>query len=71
MTREQAMEIRTALADLIDAIDRADRASAAREALPPGSTRARVTTANAKWSNAARHRVSMEARFRALVEAAP
>lgn len=71
MTRLEALLIRAALADLIDAIDKADRASAAREALPPGSTRARVTTANAKWSNAARHRSSMEARFRALVEAAP
>jgi len=27
----------------------ADRARAAREALPPGSSRARVTTANARW----------------------
>lgn len=71
MTREQAIEIRGALADLISAIDSAERASAAREALPAGSTRARVTTANAKWSNAARYRDGMEARFRAMVEAAP
>jgi hypothetical protein len=33
-----------------------DRASEARFNLPPGSTRARVTTANARWMRAAEHR---------------
>lgn len=32
------------------------RAAAARSRLPPGSSRARVTSANAKWSRAAEHR---------------
>jgi hypothetical protein len=33
-----------------------DRASEARRALPPGSSRARVTTANARWMRAAEER---------------
>jgi hypothetical protein len=33
-----------------------EKASAARAALPPGSSRARVTTANARWMRAAEHR---------------
>lgn len=32
------------------------KASAAREALPAGSSRAKVTTANAKWARAAEER---------------
>lgn len=32
------------------------RASEAREALPPGSSRARVTSANARWKSAAEER---------------
>jgi hypothetical protein len=32
------------------------KASAARRALPAGSSRARVTTANARWMRAAEHR---------------
>lgn len=31
------------------------RTSEARRALPPGSSRARVTTANARWARAAEH----------------
>lgn len=42
------------------ALDRAQKASAkaamARLALPAGSSRARVTTANARWARAAEHR---------------
>lgn len=33
-----------------------ERAAAARSKLPPGSSRARVTTANAKWARAAEFR---------------
>jgi len=33
-----------------------ERASQARAALPPGSTRARVTSANARWASAAEYR---------------
>ena len=32
------------------------KAAAARHALPPGSSRARVTTANARWASAAEAR---------------
>ena len=32
------------------------RASEARQALPPGSSRAKVTTANARWTSAAEER---------------
>ena len=35
---------------------RCDSCSAARAALPPGSSRARVTTANARWARAAEER---------------
>jgi len=35
---------------------RLQKASDARRSLPPGSTRARVTTANARWSSAAEER---------------
>lgn len=33
-----------------------EKASAAREALPAGSSRAKVTTANARWARAAEER---------------
>ena len=32
------------------------KAAEARSRLPPGSSRARVTTANARWARAAEHR---------------
>ena len=35
---------------LVAATKAAERASEARRALPPGSSRARVTTANARWA---------------------
>ena len=37
------------------------KASKARADLPAGSSRARVTTANARWSSAAEHRDRLEA----------
>ncbi len=43
-----------------------ERASAARAALPPGSSRARVTTANARWMRAAEHRDRLLAQVEAL-----
>lgn len=33
-----------------------EKASKARAGMPPGSTRARITTANARWSSAAEHK---------------
>ena len=57
------MKVRTRYSDLLDAVkalDDAERASlkacAARGALPPGSSRARVTTANADWARKAEGR---------------
>ena len=40
----------------IKAADASSRASAARRDLPPGSSRAKVTTLNARWSAAAEER---------------
>lgn len=40
----------------IKAADASARASAARRDLPPGSPRAKVTSANARWSSAAEER---------------
>lgn len=50
------------LRDLRRAEKDVQRTSERRRALPPGSTRARVTTANARWSTAC------EARDRILAE---
>lgn len=50
----------TRLDDLRRALRRvtrdSERAAAARAALPPGSSRARVTTANARWARHAEER---------------
>jgi len=55
--------MKTRFDDLVEhakALQLAERKSMAtcerRGALPPGSSRARVTTANANWANAAEHR---------------
>jgi len=48
----------------------ARKASEARAALPPGSTRARVTTANARWARAAEERDRVAAQLTAEWEAA-
>lgn len=47
---------------------KSDAASRSRAALPPGSSRARVTSANARWMRAAEERDRRDAAFRALVE---
>lgn len=44
-------------------------ASEARRALPPGSSRAKVTSANARWSIAAEARARIEKEIRARLEA--
>ena len=50
---------------------RKSAAAATRRAnLPPGSTRARVTTANARWMRAAEERDRLEREVRAAWEAA-
>lgn len=55
----------SAIADAADKLDKAQhtsmRWSDARGALPPGSSRAKVTTTNARWSQAAEHRDKCEA----------
>lgn len=45
-----------ALIAYVRAADAAHRASLARKALPAGSTRAKVTTANARWTAQAEER---------------
>lgn len=40
-----------------------EKASKARFALPAGSSRAKVTTANKRWESAAEHRDRLEARL--------
>jgi hypothetical protein len=45
-----------------------DRAAAARAALPPGSSRAKVTTANARWMRAAEERDRALSALTVLVE---
>lgn len=52
--------------DLAAAQKKSWEAAAKRGALPAGSTRARVTTANAKWSRAAEHRDRIEEELHAL-----
>lgn len=47
---------RAAVREYILAAKASERASVARRDLPPGSSRAKVTTANARWSSAAEHR---------------
>lgn len=44
-----------------------ERASEARRALPPGSSRARVTTANARWATASEAHERARAAFRGAV----
>lgn len=45
------------------------RAAEARSKLPPGSSRARVTTANARWARAAEHRDRLLRELAALEQA--
>ncbi len=50
------------------AVTAAQRAAEARRALPPGSSRARVTTANARWAAAAEYRDMLADQLRELGE---
>ena len=52
--------------DLAQAERASKRAAEARSRLPPGSSRARVTTANARWMRAAEHRDRILAQVEAL-----
>lgn len=62
MNRAAAVEMLTLLArSLADAERKVARTSAARAALPAGSSRARVTTANARWATACEHRDRVQA----------
>lgn len=42
------------------------KCAAARHALPPGSSRARVTTANARWASAAEERDRLQEKVERL-----
>lgn len=54
--------------------EKSDKATTARRMLPPGSSRAKVTTANARWSRAAeardRAQNALDDPIEALTEAA-
>jgi hypothetical protein len=52
--------------ELAEARKKSERASEARYALPPGTSRARVTSANARWMRAAEHRDRLIAELAAL-----
>lgn len=52
------------LRELADACDASERAMVARDRLPPGSSRSRVTTANARWKAAAEERERHDQRVR-------
>lgn len=71
ITVESATELRALLKRYIDAQAKSTAAQDARARLGPGSTRARVTTANANWASAAEHRdraaAEVENKLRALV----
>ncbi len=71
MTRAQEIgfariAIDVAFKNLLDAQRRSDRATEARSALPAGASRARVTTANARWMSAAEERDRCEQALRDL-----
>lgn len=56
-TRSEALaDAAASLRDLAAAEAKVERASETRRSLPPGSSRARVTTANARWSTACEQR---------------
>ena len=56
ITVETAAELRDLLGRYLKAQLASNAATEARAALLPGSSRAKVTTANARWANAAEHR---------------
>lgn len=62
-TLAAARMLRTLARDLEAAELAMLKASAARAALPAGSSRARVTTANARWSTKCEQRDRVEARL--------
>jgi hypothetical protein len=65
-----AMHISDRAKSWAKAIQDSERASKIRAALEPGASRARITSANAKWSTAAEHRDRCEANLvRALEQA--
>lgn len=60
--------IPTLVRELVAAQARSTKASEARLALPAGSSRARVTTANARWMRASEERDRREAALRVALE---
>lgn len=69
--KRESTEISKARAALARAQRASERAADARAALPMGSSRARVTTANARWRAAAEARDRAEAHLNSLLEMAP
>lgn len=55
-TPGESAEIRKLRVELARAERDSQKATEARASLPPGSSRARVTTANARWMRKAEHR---------------
>jgi hypothetical protein len=63
----ESREILAARKELARAEKASAKAAERRAALPPGSSRARVTTANARWATAAEHRDRCSARLSRLL----
>ena len=68
LTPSLAQQIKDACSEYIAAQKACIKASDARFALPPGSTRARTTTAAARWSRCAEDRNRKEDVLLALVK---
>lgn len=66
-----AAALKSARKDLAAAEKKSAKAAETRASLPPGSSRARVTTANARWSRAAEARDRAAALVAKLVEVSP
>lgn len=61
-----ATQIQTLRAELARVEAKSAKLATARSALPPGTSRARVTRANARWARAAEHRDRLLAQIEAL-----
>lgn len=66
---EKLMELSVAAKRYAEAIEASVRASATRAALGPHATRARITSANARWARCAEDRDRKEDRFKRALEA--
>ena len=69
ITPETARELAELLKKYLEAQKASERAMEARMKLAPGSTRARSTTANARWAQAAEGRDHLQAALQRKIDA--